>query len=324
MSRLRVGIIGASGIGKHHGKWYAMEGCDVVAFVGSSPESVARTREAMAQTFGFDGVGYTSVPQMLAQQHLDAVSVCSPHHLHREHTIACLGAGVHVLCEKPIVWDLQKSAPQLLADAEEMIAAARDARRVLAVNTQYVAALEPYLELYARHRGHLERIECLHFRMESRGGASGPNLYDEIWIDLASHPLSLVLRLLPQARLVKRGARCVIRRDEVVAEFEMESPGGERCAVSIELRNVYDQPMVRQLSVNGFVADLSGANDERGVYRSYLSAGGERIERQDLVHTSVGRFVAALRGEGEPLASADEAYRNLEMQLALFSIARRE
>jgi predicted dehydrogenase len=321
--KLRVAIIGATGIGKHHGKWYAMRGCEVVAFVGTSPETVARTRDSMAQIFGFQGAGCLDVREMLVEHKPDAVSVCSPHHLHREHTLACLEAGAHVLCEKPLVWDVAKSGAEMLADGESMISAAQQARRLLAVNTQYVAAIAPYLELYRKHQGQRDRIERLDFRMESKGGASGPNQYEEIWIDLASHPLSLMLRLLPRATFASDSATCVIGRDEVVAQFEMEQPGG-RCPVRIELRNVYEGAMVRRFGVNGFMAELSGANDEQGIYRTHVAAAGERVQCEDLVHTSVRRFVEAVRGEGEPLATGAEALRNLELHLALLQRARRD
>lgn len=320
----RVALIGATGIGKHHGKWYAMEGCEVVAFAGSSPDSVARTRDAMAQLFGFQGRGYTDVHDMLSEQKPNAVSVCSPHHLHRAHTLACFEAGAHVLCEKPLVWDATKAAQDLIADAASMISAAAQAKLMLAANTQYVAAIVPYLALYQEHRGALVAIERLDFRMESKGGASGPNQYDEIWIDLASHPLSLMLRLLPGAVFVADSAQCVIRRDEVTAELEMKQPNGRRCPVRIELRNVYEGLMARRFGANGFMVDLTGGNDDRGIYRTYISAEGDRVACEDLVHSSVRRFADAVRGTGDPLATGAEALTNLEVQLALFTAARRE
>lgn len=322
--KLKVAIVGATGIGKHHGKWYATEGCDVVAFVGSTPQSVARTREAMAQVFGFQGRGYVELHEMLAEQQPDAVSVCTPHRLHREHTLACLAAGAHVLCEKPLVWDVDKSPPEMLADGGSMISAAQQAQRILALNTQYVAAVKPYLALYEKHCGARHSVERLEFRMESKGGVSGPNEYDEIWIDLASHPLSLMLRLLPGASLVEASALCVIRRHDVTARFEMELSDGRRCPVVIELRNVFEGAMARRFAANGFWADLSGGNDEHGVYRTFIGAAGERVQCEDLVHTSVRRFAQAVQGKGEPLATAAEALRNLDIQLALFRAARRE
>ena len=118
----RVAILGATGIGKHHAKWYALEGCEVAAFLGSSERTVERTAAAMRDLFGFVGQGYTNADELLAKESLDAVSVCTPHHLHKAHTIKALRAGLHVLCEKPLVWDGDKSSAQMLADAEEMLA----------------------------------------------------------------------------------------------------------------------------------------------------------------------------------------------------------
>jgi len=320
----RVAIIGATGIGKHHGKWYAMEGCEVAAFVGSSAESTARTRESMAQLLGFQGRAYTSVRDMLAAERPDAVSVCSPHHLHRNHTLACLDAGAHVLCEKPLVWDASCTTQGTLADGKSMVSAAARAARILAVNTQYVAAVAPCFSLYEARRGLLSRIEALDFRMESKGGIGGPNTYDDIWIDLASHPLSIMLRFLPHAVLVRDTARCIIRRDQVSARFDMQLPYGSRCPVRIDLRNVYEgAAMARTFGVNGFLVDLSGGNDDKGVYRTFITADGERVQCDDLVHTSVRRFAEAARGAGEPLSTGAEALRNLEIQLALHQLAER-
>jgi predicted dehydrogenase len=55
----------------------------------------------------------------------DLVIVASPHRLHKEHTLASLSAGSHVLCEKPLALTA--------ADCDEMIAAAERQQRVLGV-----------------------------------------------------------------------------------------------------------------------------------------------------------------------------------------------
>ena len=57
MAALRAAVIGARGIGKHHAKWLHYEGCDVVAFVGTSDETVIKTGEILRDLFGFEGRG---------------------------------------------------------------------------------------------------------------------------------------------------------------------------------------------------------------------------------------------------------------------------
>ena len=62
---------------------------------------------------------------LLDMPDLDAVSVCVPNALHASIAVACLGAGLHILCEKP----LATSA----ADAQTIVDAARDNNRACMV-----------------------------------------------------------------------------------------------------------------------------------------------------------------------------------------------
>ena len=54
---LRVAIAGASGIGKHHAKWFHQAGAQVVGFCGSNEASVAATSKALKGLFPFSGRG---------------------------------------------------------------------------------------------------------------------------------------------------------------------------------------------------------------------------------------------------------------------------
>jgi predicted dehydrogenase len=65
---------------------------------------------------------------MLAQGDLDAVAIVLPNHLHKWATLAALGAGKHVFCEKPMALTV--------ADCNEMIAAAGRARKAIQIGTQ--------------------------------------------------------------------------------------------------------------------------------------------------------------------------------------------
>lgn len=57
---------------------------------------------------------------------IDVVSICSPNGLHARHSIQCLDAGYHVLCEKPLAINVH--------DCGEMIKAAeRNNRRLFAI-----------------------------------------------------------------------------------------------------------------------------------------------------------------------------------------------
>lgn len=62
----------------------------------------------------FDFKHYTtSLDAMLADSSIDAVGIYTPDPLHARHIIACLNAGKHVICTKPLIDDL-KDAPAVI------------------------------------------------------------------------------------------------------------------------------------------------------------------------------------------------------------------
>src|SRR5688500_8988121 len=105
---LKVAIIGASGIGKNHAGWFQGHGCEVCAFLGSGPESVSRTHELLQQLIGFRGRGYHELDALLQNEKPNIVCVSTPPSLHYEQVMKSLAAGAHVLCEKPLVYDVSR------------------------------------------------------------------------------------------------------------------------------------------------------------------------------------------------------------------------
>lgn len=95
---LRVGIIGGGGIASAHLGGYRAHSDEIVAVAVAdlSPALLARRAEEDGLT------GYADYRRMLAEEDLDAVDICLPHHLHTEAIIAAAEAGKHILCEKPI------------------------------------------------------------------------------------------------------------------------------------------------------------------------------------------------------------------------------
>jgi predicted dehydrogenase len=120
--KFRVGVIGAGAIAQAcHLPGYARhERADLVAFADPAQD---RHKE-MTRLFGYLR-GYAHYRDMLKDEHLDIVSVCTPNKYHAEATIAALAAKCHVLCEKPIATTLKET--------DQMIAAAKKARKKLMV-----------------------------------------------------------------------------------------------------------------------------------------------------------------------------------------------
>ncbi|TXK81883.1 Gfo/Idh/MocA family protein [Paenibacillus sp. N3.4] len=98
MSKVKVAVVGCGSISKHrHIPEYATNpNVELVAFV----DPILERAEHYAQAHG--GKAYSSYTEMLLQEKVDAVSVCTPNFLHAEVAIAALNAGAHVLVEKPM------------------------------------------------------------------------------------------------------------------------------------------------------------------------------------------------------------------------------
>ena len=98
MTTFRVGVIGAGSIARAHLEAYAAN--PDVEIVAISDINADRAR-AVAQEFGASR-SYADAHELLAQDDIDGVSVCTWNDSHATWTIAAVEAGKHVLVEKPI------------------------------------------------------------------------------------------------------------------------------------------------------------------------------------------------------------------------------
>ncbi len=96
--KFRVGIIGGGGIAQavHIPGWRNLPEAEIV---GIADVSEATARKA-AEVAG--GVQVFTDYRDLLKQDLDAVDICTPNKVHTPAALAALGAGLHVLCEKPL------------------------------------------------------------------------------------------------------------------------------------------------------------------------------------------------------------------------------
>ena len=87
---MRVAVLGAGKIGRHHVRAYIDAGADVVAILGSTRESAQATAARLNEELGTNIKSYSDLDQLVGQESLEAVSVCTPNHLHEPHTSTAL------------------------------------------------------------------------------------------------------------------------------------------------------------------------------------------------------------------------------------------
>jgi predicted dehydrogenase len=119
---LRVGLVGAGLVGQAEHAFYLWEERERFEFVALADAS-ASVREALRQRYGLQHV-HADIKDLFSAG-LDAIVIAAPDALHPDLAVAALGAGLHVLCEKPLALTLAGC---------DRIAAARDrAGKVLQV-----------------------------------------------------------------------------------------------------------------------------------------------------------------------------------------------
>lgn len=110
-NRLRIAVVGAGGWGEQHARVFSRRhDTDLVAVVSRSME------RATARAAAYGATPYTDVEVMLRDAAPDLVTVCLPNEHHFDTTLQLVRAGVPLLVEKPLVFDLEE-ADLLLAEA---------------------------------------------------------------------------------------------------------------------------------------------------------------------------------------------------------------
>ena len=187
---IKWGILGPGRIaGKFAAALKESEGAELAA-VGS--RSLERA-ERFASKFGFTRA-HGSYEALAGDAEVDAVYIGTPHSRHRDDTILCLEAGRHVLCEKPFAINA--------AEAEEMIAEARDGKRALmeAMWMRFMPSILKVRELVeAGEIGEIRKITAdfgfrAEFDPESR--IFDPALGGGALLDVGVYPVSLAFYLL--------------------------------------------------------------------------------------------------------------------------------
>jgi predicted dehydrogenase len=152
MKFLRVGLIGCGLISEQHIRAYAQHSDR--ARITVCCDTDASKAAQRAQMVGNARVA-TDLHEVLRDPEVDAVDICTPHHLHAEAAIAAAKAGKHILCQKPLA--------NTLEECDAMIAAAREAGVILyygEMNHTTPAATEAKRVIEAGRIGHLTGVQA--------------------------------------------------------------------------------------------------------------------------------------------------------------------
>jgi predicted dehydrogenase len=280
-------VIGArrrrQGIGAHVARWLARHGVRVAAVVGTTPGTVEEARAGLVAAGTPVERGYTSVADLLrGEPDLNLVAVCSPIAAHREALEAVADARVHVLCEKPVLYDMKTDMGATVRALAGRIAASG---RLFDTITQWPCTLAGFRRLYPDLE--LGRMERFRMRLSPTSGG------EAMIVDSLPHPLSMLRAIVGIGRA--RDASVSWESDEAgVLRFTYEHARGS-VATELEMRRWEHQPRPAWYEIDGRLA----RRDVRlPGYTMELVDGDRHVAIEDPLERLVADFVErARRGE---------------------------
>lgn len=127
MSKIRLGMIGCGGFTRYRlNNTLKVAEAEVVALADPEASQIAATREKHPETK--DCREFSDYKDLIASGEVDAVMIATPHTQHVDQICDALDAGLHALCEKPLVTSV--------ADAHRVIAARDKSGKVGMVSYQ--------------------------------------------------------------------------------------------------------------------------------------------------------------------------------------------
>lgn len=305
MQKIRAAVIGVGYLGRFHAQKYAaLEGCELVGVVDARADVAAR----VAAEVGTRAIG--DYRELLGQ--VDAVSVVTPTPSHCEIALALLESGAHVLVEKPIT--------ETVAQAERLIAAARQHQRVLQV-------------------GHLERFNPAILAAES--ALSAPRFIEchrlapfkergtdvNVVLDLMIHDIDLVQMIVgsPVASFDAIGTP-VFSSEIDIANARLRFENGCVANVTASRVSLKTERKLRVFRDDAYLSiDLQQKILTAIRKRPEPPTPGQlpvQIEEQsfeqgDALLAEIRAFVAAIRGEGRVLVRGEDGLRALQTAIAI-------
>ena len=315
---IRWGLIGASRVAA---EWVipairATTGNEVVAVQGADNVRVAE----YAHTHGISH-SFTSVEALLATN-VDAVYISNTNEKHAPCAMAALTAGKHVLGEKPIAMSI--------AEAEPMVALAKEKRLVLAVN-HHLRGMSTHIKLRELVRngtlGDLVAVRAMFgvllpeanrgWRTDSVAAGAG------VFFDLTVHDADLLRFILGQefvrvgaftsnnkicAKGIEDGTAIIAQTASGLTAQITESFAVEHAKTSLELHgtkgSVFADDVLLQRPGGKLELSVSGTRHELPV------------QHENAYPRVIGAFAAAVNGTGRPLVTGEDGLASLRFAIA--------
>lgn len=282
---LRIGLVGGgrtrNGLGPFLARFLERGGARVVGVVGRNADRAALAASELAGSLGHPVSAHGELSSLLDSEVLDALVIASPAATHLAALRAGLSAGLHVLCEKPLVaLDQSDAVPELVAGFAER-------GRVLVENCQMPWLLPCLHRLYPELRG--TPVREIDIGMGPRGVGR------EMVEDTLSHFLSVYQELMDGKPVTAVESVDYSCREPAARELTLRMQFGAGDGVvdgRLHLLHSPEQPRRLWLEVNGRRMDR---RIELPEYRQRFRAGDREISAPDPLERLVYGFLQLIR-----------------------------
>ncbi len=297
--RPRIAVIGVGHLGRHHARILAAhDGADLVAVVDKIPERAAEIAAASGTK------GLTDSRDLLGQ--VDAVTIAVPTEVHREIALPFLERGIGVLVEKPMA--------RSLAEADEMIAAARASGATLGVGhtERYNPAVAAVMPLVTSPR---------FIEVHRLGVFPDRSLDIDVVFDLMIHDLDVILSLVRSEIVsVEAVGVPVLTPKYDIANARLRFASG--CIANVTASRI-SKDRVRKirffqpdayLSIDYAAQEVEGWRlVRRDGARPKIEGGPIPVERDEPLRVELSDFIRAVRERSTPRVDGAAGRRALEL-----------
>ncbi|SEG16704.1 Gfo/Idh/MocA family protein [Paenibacillus sp. UNC499MF] len=318
---MKVAVVGCGTMGTVHGTDYSLLPGVELTGVCDLDRETARDLAGHLET-----IAYFSFEDMMAEAEIDAVSIALPTHLHKEYVMKAADLGKHVICEKPIALTLE--------DAEEMISYCQEKGVRLFIG-HVVRFFPEYADLKRKlDSGAAGEPGVAHLKRVGSHPGTAKDWYNDfdkshgVIMDMMIHDIDFARWAYGEVREVFALNRRSADQDYALVTLRFES------GAIANLEGHWGYPGAFSTAAefagkSGIIRMNSGdSNSLKLLRKGAAKASASRVQvpkspsYQDPYYYELEHFITCIREDKEPLVTAEDALRALEIVLAALESAR--
>ena len=309
---MKIAVIGSGKLGQRHlNAWSEIDGVEIVGVIARSK---TRLNEVANK---YEVTAYTSIQDLLADTDVDVFDICTPTHTHMELVKEAANAKKHVICEKPLALSSE--------EAEEMIAVCEENNVQLLVGQtlrffpEYANARNQILNGAIGKPGVIRMVRGVPYPDQSSWYAD-ESKSGGLFVDLGIHDLDWLLWTFGD---VKRVMAKRVKRSNETGNIEfgfitLKMADGTICYVELSWAETKFHASFELAGDKGMISHNHDDSNPLALqtHSQDMVDLPRSVLEKDPYHRQLEHFVNCLLGKEEPIVTAAEAKKALQVAQA--------